>query len=70
MNTELLSLLEKDARLTPQQLATMLGSDEKDVAAQIAEYEKKYQVLADRYAPLKTLSTVWESYLGKRGDNR
>ena len=36
----------------------------------VEEYEKKYQVLADRYAPLKKLSTVWESYLGKRGEER
>ena len=45
MNTELLNLLEKDARLTPQQLAMMLGLEEKDVAAQIAEYEKNHVIL-------------------------
>ena len=45
MNTELLSLLEKDARLTPAQLATMLGMEEKDAAAQIAEYEKHHVIL-------------------------
>ena len=31
MNTELLALLEKDARLTPAQLATMLGRNEQSV---------------------------------------
>ena len=45
MNTEILSLLEKDARLTPQQLATMLGRDEKEVAGEIAEYEKNHVIL-------------------------
>ena len=42
---ELLTLLEKDCRQTPQQLATMLGRDEKDVAAEIAEYEKNHIIL-------------------------
>ena len=37
MNTELLTLLEKDARVTPAQLATMLGREEKDVAEEIAD---------------------------------
>ena len=45
MNTELLSLLEKDARVTPAQLATMLGREESDVAAEIAEYEKDNIIL-------------------------
>ncbi len=45
MNTELLSLLEKDARLTPAQLATMLGREEADVAAEIAEHEKNHVIL-------------------------
>ena len=45
MNTELLSLLEKDARLTPAQLATMLGREEADVAAEIADYEKNHIIL-------------------------
>ena len=34
---ELLTLLEKDCRQTPQQLATMLGRDEAEVAADIAD---------------------------------
>ena len=42
---ELLTLLEKDARLTPQQLATMLGRDEKDVVADIARYEDQHIIL-------------------------
>ena len=42
---ELLNLLEKDGRQTPQQLATMLGREEKDVAAEIAECEKNHIIL-------------------------
>ncbi len=45
MNTELLNLLEKDARLTPAQLATMLGREEKDVADEIADLEKNHVIL-------------------------
>ena len=45
MDIELLNLLEKDARLTPAQLATMLGREEKEVAAEIAEYEKDHVIL-------------------------
>ena len=33
-----------------------------------AEYQRKYQVLADKYAPLKKLSSAWEVYLEKEGD--
>ena len=43
---ELLTLLEKDGRQTPQQLATMLGREEKDVAADIARYEADHIILA------------------------
>ena len=42
---ELLNLLEKDGRQTPQQLATMLGREEKDVAEQIAKYEADHIIL-------------------------
>ncbi len=45
MNNELLNLLEKDGRLTPAQLASMLGREEKDVADEIAEYEKNHIIL-------------------------
>ena len=45
MDTELLNLLEKDARLTPAQLATMLGRDEREVTDRIAEYEKNHIIL-------------------------
>ena len=45
MNTELLTLLEKDARLTPAQLGTMLGRDEQSVSDEIAEYEKNHIIL-------------------------
>ena len=45
MNKELLTLLEKDARLTHGQLATMLGCDERRVSEAIAEYEKNHVIL-------------------------
>lgn len=45
MNIELLTLLEKDARLTPAQLGTMLGRDEQSVSDEIAEYEKNHIIL-------------------------
>ena len=45
MNTELLNLLEKDARLTPAQLATMLGREEQDIVDEIAGYEKEHIIL-------------------------
>ena len=45
MNTELLTLLEKDARLTHGQLATMLGCEERRVSEAIAEYEKNHVIL-------------------------
>ena len=45
MNMELLTLLEKDARLTPAQLGTMLGRDEQSVSDEIAEYEKNHVIL-------------------------
>ena len=45
MNTELLSLLEKDARTTPQQLASMLGLSEQEVLDEIAECEKNHIIL-------------------------
>ena len=49
---KLLKLLEKDARLTPAQLAVMLGSTEQDITAQIAELERNgtiraYQTMID-----------------------
>ena len=45
MNNELLNLLEKDCRQTPQQLATMLGRDEQDIVDEIAGYEKEHIIL-------------------------
>lgn len=50
--TEILKLLEKDAKLTAAQIAAMLGKEEAEVAAAIAEYEEKklilgYQALID-----------------------
>ena len=45
MNTELLALLEKDARLTPAQLATMLGRNEQSVTDEIAYCEKNHIIL-------------------------
>ena len=42
---ELLTLLEKDCRQTPQQLATMLGKTEQEIADEIAEFEKDHIIL-------------------------
>ena len=42
---ELLTLLEKDGRQTPQQLATMLGRSEQSVAEDIARYESEHIIL-------------------------
>ena len=49
---KLLKLLEQDARLTPAQLAVMLGSTEQEVAAQIQAFERDgtiraYQTMID-----------------------
>lgn len=45
---KLLDLLAQDARLTPAQLAAMLGESEEDVAAAIKAYEKNSTILATR----------------------
>ena len=42
---ELLTLLEKDCRQTPQQLATMLGRSEREIADEIASFEKNHIIL-------------------------
>ena len=42
---ELLNLLEKDGRQTPAQLATMLGREEADVTAEIAQAEANQVIL-------------------------
>ena len=42
---ELLTLLEKDCRQTPQQLATMLGRDEQTIIDEIARCEKEHIIL-------------------------
>ena len=42
---KLLDLLAQDARLTPAQLAAMLGETEEDVAAAIKAYEKNSTIL-------------------------
>ena len=39
---KLLNLLEKDARLTPAQIAVMTQRDEGDIKNAIKEYEKKH----------------------------
>ncbi len=38
---EILEVLEKDARATPKEIATMLGLQEEEVRRAIAEFEKK-----------------------------
>ena len=45
---KLLDLLAQDARLTPAQLAAMLGESEEDVAAAIKAYEFDDPRLQDR----------------------
>ncbi len=45
MNTEILKLLEADARLTPEQLAIMLNCNTDDVKKIIDEYEKNGTIL-------------------------
>ena len=42
---ELLSLLEKDCRQTPQQLATMLGRSEEEITEEIARCEREHIIL-------------------------
>ena len=42
---ELLTLLEKDCRQTPQQLATMLGKDEQEIIDEIARCERDHIIL-------------------------
>ena len=42
---ELLTLLEKDCRQTPQQLATMLGRTEAEINAEIARCEREHIIL-------------------------
>ncbi|MFQ5815207.1 MAG: Lrp/AsnC family transcriptional regulator [Candidatus Hydrothermarchaeaceae archaeon] len=38
---EILKILEGDPRISPEQIATMVGAKEKDVKRKIREYEKK-----------------------------
>ena len=45
MNTDILKLLENDARLTPEQIAVMLDMDAKAVKEEIAEFEKDGPIL-------------------------
>ena len=45
MNTEILKLLESDARLTTEQLSIMLNCDKETVEATVNEYEKNGTIL-------------------------
>ena len=45
MNTEILKMLENNARLTPEQLAVMLNCDKENVVKIIDEYEKNGTIL-------------------------
>ena len=45
MNTEILKMLENDARLTPNQLAVMLDSDPEVIVRELDEYEKNGTIL-------------------------
>lgn len=45
MNTDILKLLENDARLTPEQIAVMIGSDVNTVKSAIEAFEKDGTIL-------------------------
>ena len=45
MNTDILKLLENDARLTPEQIAIMLGCDVDEVKREIEAFEKDGTIL-------------------------
>lgn len=45
MNTELLKLLENDARLTPEQLSVILDCEKEEIERDIAEFEKNGTIL-------------------------
>ena len=45
MNTDILKLLENDARLTPEQIAVMIGSDVNTVKSAIEVFEKNGTIL-------------------------
>ena len=45
MNTEILKLLENDARLTTEQLSVMLNCDQADIERELNEYEKNGTIL-------------------------
>ena len=45
MNTEILKLLENDARLTSQQLSIMLDKEKSEIEAEIDEMEKSGTIL-------------------------
>ena len=48
MNTEILRLLEEDAKLTPKQIAVMLALDEETVKKEIEEFEENGTILGYR----------------------
>ena len=45
MNTEILKLLEQDARLSAEQLSVMLDCDRAEIERELAEYEKNGTIL-------------------------
>ena len=45
MNTEILKLLENDARLTPEQLSVMLNTDKTEIEKDIREFEENGTIL-------------------------
>ena len=45
MNTEILKLLENDARLTTEQLSVLLDCDQAEIERQLNEYEKNGTIL-------------------------
>ncbi len=45
MNTEILKLLEQDARLSAEQLSVMLNCDKSEIERELTEYEKNGTIL-------------------------
>jgi len=54
--SQILDLLKEDARLSPATIATMLGAEEADVSAAIAEMEKDHVIV--KYAAVVNWSKV------------
>ena len=61
MNTDILKLLENDARLTADELSVMLDTDKNEIKAKIDELEKNgtilgYKTVVDWERPIRNRS--------------